>query len=674
MLTYFPTDYVHDNVNPARVAADFAQSAERNPGTMEMMDLYGIGDHGGGPTRAMLDQADHWIAADPTDAAPDMHFGTAQKYFSDVETKLAPDSPTWDYDRIAAGYTAPAAGGGTMGVPTWKDELYFEYHRGIFTTQAAHKRNMRTSEVATVNAEKLASLAWLNGATYPSAPLTEAWKKISFNSFHDLAAGSGIGVIYKDAQVDFDSVFHTDRDITDASLHALAAEVDTRAKGDTPVLVFNPLAWPRSETVSIDVQLPEGAKGIELFDGKDHRLDTQVVSEDQATHTFHVLARVEHVPALGYAVLHALPARSDAGGRGDIVRSSEDAGTITLANRNVSLTIDQKTGCVTSLKHGATEFLAAGACGNELQAFKDTPKEYDAWNIDPGTLDHPLPIHDVDSVELVDKGALRSAVRITRHWQNSKFIQDISLDADADFAVVNNTVDWHETHILLKAAFPLAATSAKATYEIPYGSIERTTERNNSWQQAQFEVPAMRWADLGNQQQGFSLLNDAKYGYDAAGNTLRLSLLRSPTWPDPDADRGMQHFRYALYPHSGTWKDSETMHRGYEMNYPLSAVQVIAHTGEMPAEHSFVSVENPNVTLTAMKKAEDADALVFRLVEWAGKESEVKLHTPPGATAATETNLMEKPEGSALALSGDTVSATIHPYEILTVEVSYPHR
>ena len=240
-------------------------------------------------------------------------------------------------------------------------------------------------------------------------------------------------------------------------------------------------------------------------------------------------------------------------------------------------------------------------------------------------------------------------MRITRHWQNSKFTQDISLDAGADFAVADNTVDWHETHILLKAAFPLAATSAKATYEIPYGSIERTTERTNSWQQAQFEVPALRWADLGDPLQGFSLINDSKYGYDAAGNTLRLSLLRSPTWPDPEADRGVQHFRYALYPHAGTWKDAETMHRGYEFNYPLTAMQVAGHTGALPPEHSFAAVDTPNVTLTAMKKAEDADALIFRLVEWAGKETAVSLHTPPGATAATETNLMGKARGRGSA-------------------------
>ncbi|MGH9595848.1 MAG: alpha-mannosidase, partial [Edaphobacter sp.] len=244
VLTYFPTDYVHDNVNPTRISADFAESAQRNPGTAEMFDLYGIGDHGGGPTRAMLDQADKWIAAgaapqgqrpdlyqpgakpqvsDPrksqraegptynsTDggnyAVPTMRYHTAQSYFTNVEKNLNPDSPTWNYDSIAKGYTAPPAANGAMGLPTWNDELYFEYHRGVYTTQAAHKRNMRTSETATLDAEKLASLAWLQGRPYPNDQLTENWKKITFNQFHDLAAGSGIGAIYKDAQKQFDVV------------------------------------------------------------------------------------------------------------------------------------------------------------------------------------------------------------------------------------------------------------------------------------------------------------------------------------------------------------------------------------------------------------------------------------------------------------------------------------
>ncbi len=720
VLTYFPTDYVHSNLNPVRISGDFNQSADRNPGTTSMMDLYGIGDHGGGPTRAMLDEGDHYIAAaggsvgsgagasgvgaggrgtsgrgmdsagagagqarpagpgtsaETQMALPAMHYGTAQHYFSTVEGRLNPTSPTFDYDSIATNYKLPVPAAGQMSLPTWKSELYFEYHRGVFTTQAKHKENMRRSEVETIDAEKLASLAWLSGRAYPNAALTDSWRKITFNQFHDLAAGSGIAVIYRDAQKDYTDVFHSDREISEDSIDALAAGIDTRVKGDAPVLLFNPLSWPRSETVRISVQLPEHADGVRLLDAKNKTLLTQVVSTDAATNRFQVLARVDDIPAMGYKVLHAVGGSGSEKESGNLLRAAETPASFTLENANLHVTIDRKTGCITSLMDAKThtESLAPGACGNQLQAFKDTPKDYDAWNIDPGTLDQPPSIVDgVDSIALTEHGPLRATVRVARTWQQSKFVQEISLDAFADTVAIENQVDWHETHVLLKAAFALSATSNKATYEIPYGSIERTTERTNTWQKAQFEVPAMRWADLGNQDHGMSLLNDSKYGYDAAGNTLRLSLLRSPTWPDPDADRGPQSFRYALYPHAGGWKSALTMHRGYELNYPISATAVAAHGGRLPAEHSWAGVENPNVVLTAMKKAEDADGLVFRMMEWAGQESQVKLHVPPGATAVTETNMMEKPEGAALPVVGETVTVPIHPYEVLTVEATYP--
>jgi alpha-mannosidase len=276
-------------------------------------------------------------------------------------------------------------------------------------------------------------------------------------------------------------------------------------------------------------------------------------------------------------------------------------------------------------------------------------------------------------------GATRHpAIRITRHWQSSKFAQTISLSGyDSDQVDIDNEIDWHESHVLLKAAFPLSVTSDHATYEIPYGTIARTTLRTNSWEKAQFEVPAQQWADLSGvgadgKVHGLSILNESKFGYDCAGNVLRLTLLRSPKWPDPDADRGHHHFRFALYPHAGTWAEAMTIRHGFEYNYPLTAVVTTAHPGELPPSHSFVSVTPDNVVLTAVKKAEDANALIFRVYEWAGKAATVEFHVPPGATGATVTNLQETPEGDALKVSGDVVKAPIKPYEILTVRVDYP--
>ena len=667
VLTYFPHDYANDNLNPVRLSADLVQARKNAPGMEEMMDLYGIGDHGGGPTRAILDEGEHW--RQPDTIMPKMQFGLAQPFFTYAEQNLSSDSTEWNYASIAKGYTFPKPEESKIAIPTWKDEMYFEYHRGVMTTQANHKRNMRESEEQALNAEKYASFAWLDGDAYPNSELTEAWKKITFNGFHDLAAGSGIGIIYKEAQDDFDQVRRATNEISAKALHTLAAGVNTRGAGAVPVLVFNPLAWPRSGVVAVNVQLPEAsANGVSVMDSSGHALPATVLSSDAKTNAYKLLVDVKDVPSMGYEVLHV------AAGAKPFVSDLKASGT-TLENAELRVVVDPATGCITSLfdKRANFESLAKGACGNQLQTFKDTPKNYDAWNIDPGTLDHMTPIETVDSVALVEKGPMRAIIRVSRSWQSSKFVQDITLYSGADTVDVVNDIDWHETHVLLKAAFPLAASGPMATYEIPYGNIERPTTRNNTWEEARFEVPAMRWADLGDHQHGFSLINESKYGYDAKDNVLRLSLLRSPTWPDPDADRGHHHFSYALYPHAGTWKEARTERAGYEYNYRLKAMQVESHTGSLPAEHSYLSVAPENVVLTAVKKAEDDNGLIFRVFEWAGKQSEVTFTVPPGATAATETNLMEKTVGTPLPLSGDKVTIPIHPYEILSIRVDYPH-
>ena len=667
VLTYFPHDYANDNLNPVRLSSDLVQARKFAPGMEEMMDLYGIGDHGGGPTRAILDEGEHW--EQPDTIIPKMQFGLAQPFFTRSEQNLSTDSTEWDYSSIAKGYTFPKPEEGKIAIPTWKDEMYLEYHRGVMTTQANHKRNMRESEEQALNAEKYASFAWLGGDAYPNAEFTEAWKKITFNGFHDLAAGSGIGIIYKEAQDDFDQVRRATNEISAKALHTLAAGVNTRGAGEVPVLVFNPLAWPRSGVVTVDVQLPAAsANGVSVADAHGRILPASVLSSDTKTNTYKLLVETKDVPSMGYEVLHVTA------GAKPFASDLKASGT-TMENAALRVVVDPATGCITSLydKKANFESIAKGACGNQLQTFKDTPKNYDAWNIDPGTLDHMTPIEEVDSVALVEKGPMRAVIRVSRTWQSSKFVQDITLYADSDTVDVVNDIDWHETHVLLKAAFPLAASGPMATYEIPYGSIERPTTRNNTWEQARFEVPAMRWADLGDSEHGFSLINEAKYGYDAKDNVLRLSLLRSPTWPDPVADRGQQHFSYSLYPHAGTWKQARTERAGYEYNYGLRAMQVESHTGSLPAEHSYLSVAPENVVLTAVKKAEDDNGLIFRVFEWAGKQSEVTFTVPPGATAATETNLMEKTVGTPLALSGDKVTIPIHPYEILSLRVDYPH-
>jgi alpha-mannosidase len=303
------------------------------------------------------------------------------------------------------------------------------------------------------------------------------------------------------------------------------------------------------------------------------------------------------------------------------------------------------------------------------------PKAYDAWNIDPGALDHMTPITALETIELVENGLLRATLRLTRRWGSSTFTQDISLTRDRPEATVETEVDWRERHVLLKAAFPLAASAPAATFEIPYGSIQRPTTRNNSWEAARFEVPALRWADLGDGHHGFSLINEAKYGYDAKDNVLRLSLLRAPTNPDPDADQGRQHFAYALYPHGGDWRDALTVRRGYEFNSPLTATQVAAHPGSQPSRFAYLTLGGGDtLVLTAAKMAEDGDGLVLRFYEWAGHSGVATLRPPPNATGAVSTDLMERAEDQGLAVRGQDIRLPYTPFSIVTVKVTYPQR
>ena len=436
-------------------------------------------------------------------------------------------------------------------------------------------------------------------------------------------------------------------------------------------MVWNPLAWERTDLVDFHVQLPAAATAIEIVDAAGKVLTSESSLSNPQTHTFAVQALVTGIPSLGYKLVYARPVAKSASPAGAPVVAD---GT-TLENEFLRVVVDPKNGCITSLVNKQTHFdaIVPGGCGNRLQAFVDTPKDYDAWNIDADFAKVFTNLDMVDEVKLTEHTPLRAVIRITRHWQASTFVQQITLYQGLPRVEVVNDVEWHERHKLLKVGFPLAASAPQATYEIPYGSIERPTTRNNPVEDARFEVPALRWADLGDAQNGFSLINDTKYGYDAVGNLLRLSLLRSPTYPDPEADQGHQHFSYALYPHAGTWKQALTVRQGYDYNYRLSAMQVDAHSGKLPGSFAFLKADPDNVVVTAMKKTEDGDGLLVRFYEWAGKSGDVTLTLPPGILSATVANLMEKPEGGALSVSaGRQVTVPVTPYQIQTVIVRYP--
>jgi len=344
----------------------------------------------------------------------------------------------------------------------------------------------------------------------------------------------------------------------------------------------------------------------------------------------------------------------------------------TIENEFYRVTVDPKSGCVMSLydKANQREVLDESRCGNLLQTFYDKPQVYDAWNIDANFEDQKWDLREAQEVNVVETGPVRAVIRVVKKFQNSTFVQNLTLYPKIRRIDCTMEVDWREKQILLKVAWPVAVRSDKASYEIPFGSIERPTTRNTPEEQAKFEVPALQWADLSDSTYGVSLLNDSKYGYDTRDNVLRLTLLRSPAYPDPEADQGHHRFRYSIYPHAGDWKQAGTVQRGYELNYPLLVQVATAHEGSLPPVHSFVQVEPENVVITALKKTEDSSAWLIRFYEFAGKRTGVKITLPQAPKAVSETNLMEK-EIAPLPINGRTVQVSTGPYEIKTMKVQF---
>ena len=667
VLTYFPSDYANP-IDPLRMARDAATygpmlwkwdggTNSAPSGALEMMYLYGVGDHGGGPTRQDLDIATHWQKGDLV--YPQIKFSTAAQYLADLEKDKS-----------------------NLKIPTWDGELYFQYHRGVQTTQAEEKKGNRKNEVLILEAEKLASIATMFGAPYPQQDFDDSWKKILFNQFHDILPGSGIHINYVDAARKYAETERVNRDIIHSTLEDLASRVNSPGVG---VLVVNPLSWARTDQVEVDAHFPTAVSQVRAVDADGKQLPAEIVSMDPQINRVRMRILAQDVPAIGYKLILLEPVASIAP---TSAQPSVTATSSSLENDFVHLTVDPRTGCITSLfdKRSQTEALAVPVqsegspaaspdglpCANLLQAFVDNPAKWDAWNIDADFVKQHWDLMQADKVELLEHTPLHAVIRVRHHFQSSSFVQDITIYAGVPRIDVRMQADWHEKHILLKAAFPLSARNDKATFEIPYGSVQRPTTRRSPEEQAQFEVPALRWADLSDAAQGFSLLNDSKYGYDAKDNVLRLSLLRSPTFPDPEADQGMHEFTYSLYPHGGNWKEAMTVREGYELNYPLLAVATTHHAGQLPAAKSFFAAAENNVVITAVKKSAEDNSIIIRYYEWAGDKGTIHLTLPEAAKAAWEVNLMEAGSNPLpLDSAGKTVAIPTSPYEIKTVKVQF---
>ncbi len=506
--------------------------------------------------------------------------------------------------------------------PVWVGELYLEMHRGTYTTQAATKAGNRRGELALREAELWSALA--ARAPYPAAELDAAWKTLLLHQFHDIIPGSSIHWVYQDTERDHAAVIAFGERAARQALESVAAEASTEGMAE-PVLLANSLGWRRTGVI-------EGPAGPITVD----------------------------LPACGYSVV-------------DLADRPEPAASVHadphgLENDAVRIAWDDQGSLSSIWDKGAGREVLAGP-GNRFHLHPDHPNNYDAWDIDRFAFDTVTEIDGLVSMEVVEDGPLRAAVRTVRRFSESTITQVISLSNAGlriDFAT---EVDWHESHRLLKVAFPVAVRSQRATYEVQFGHVERPTHANTSWDEARFEVCAHRWADLSEPGYGVALLNTAKYGYDIRGHVMRLSLLRAPGWPDPQADRGRHRFTYSLLPHQGDLRDAGVIEAGYELNVAVQCVRVApGQAGPRPTSASFLSVDTPHVVLETVKQADDGDGLIVRGYEAWGRRGRARVACAADLRGAEAVDLLERSLGP-VAWDACGVDLEVRPFELFTLRL-----
>jgi alpha-mannosidase len=547
----------------------------------------GYGDGGGGPTVEMVEKS-RLLAGYP--ALPRAEFGRVDELF----------------DRLLA-----AAADADL--PVWNGELYLEFHRGTYTTQGRLKRLHRRAERDLVAAEVLGVLRALAGDEVVGegqAQLTAAWQTLLLNQFHDILPGSSIREVNAEAEEQLTEVVATAAHSMDDHLQGLRTLMGGGGDRQDGVLLVNPDLSVRPVRAFLDRQ-PAGAQPVE---GGAVVATAQVIEGLEAR----IVTELAPPPGLSASSSH-------------------------LENDFVRVQLDD-TGALTSVydKSAGREVLSGR--GNQIWAYVDKPRLYDAWEIDMSYVAAGQDLGKAESVEQTESGPHRAAIRVTRRFRASTIVQDVRLWANSPRIDFHTTIDWHDRHWLVKARFPLAIHAEQATFETAFGVIRRPTHRNTSWDAAKFEVPGHRFADLSEAGYGAALLNDGRYGYHALGSELGLSLLRSPVYPDPLADEGQHEFTYALLPHAGTWYEAGVLAEAEDLNRPLISATVRAPG---PSSWRPLRVGGLSLGLGALKPAEDADGYVLRCYEPHGARGDISLDVPPGWQVAGELDVLERPSGPA---------------------------
>ncbi len=601
-----------------------------------MLMSYGYGDGGGGPTREMNENAQ--------------------------ELKHFPGLPRVTQGKVIDFFRRlEAESGGTL--PVWNGELYLEIHRGTYTTQSRSKRANRQSEFLIHDAEFAATLAALidSDYVYPQETLRKAWKLVCLNQFHDIIPGSSINAVYIESLQQYAGIRKMGEAVREEALGVIAKQVG----GD--VILVNPTGFTRNDLAFWKGSLPQGT----YVDGN---IPTQAVENG----TLIGIAQLApySVTSLSFKQGEAgqnivnVGARASCPHKGDGQDGRAPKSTALIENACLRVELNEA-GDISRIydKIAQREVLPEGAVANQFQAFEDRPLDWDAWDIDIFYEDTLFLAEPAESITVVEDGPLRATLEITRQILNSRYTQRISVTYKSPQLDFDTTIDWRERHILLKTAFPADILSPVATYEIQWGNIQRPTHRNTSWDWARFETCAQKWVDLSEGGYGVALLNDCKYGHDIRDNVIRLSLLRGPTMPDPQADQGEHRFAYSLYPHANEpgcgCNPAQIAQRAYALNDPILTVD-----GQLPVKQSLSSLVtlSPNTVIETIKQAEDGNGVIVRFYECNRQRGEVTLRTGFPLQAASLTNLLEDDQ-KELEVNDTRVNLNVKPFQIVTLRL-----
>lgn len=579
----------------------------------DILIAFGYGDGGGGPTREMLETSKRMEKG--IRGIPKVRQEFAGNYFEELEERVE----------------------GNKSLPVWEGELYFEYHRGTYTSMGRNKRSNRRCEQLLMDAELLEVLT----GTSEKEEMDKIWRTVLLNQFHDILPGSSIAEVYEVTKKEYAEIESRLAEMIAEKLNLLMDG------GQDKISVFNTLGFDRNDVVSLG-----DCHAAALTDESGKIYPVQETAQG-------AVAYITDIPAKGGKTLQLL----------DTVK--EEASRIQITENGIEtpfyrISIDEN-GLFTSIydKECDREVLKAGERGNLLRMYEDKPMHYDCWDIDMYYSEKYWDAEKADKIQWTEEGPVRATLEIQRTISNSVIKQEIHFYADSRRIDFSTWVDWKEHQHLLKVHFPVNIHSDEATFEVQFGNLKRKIHGNTSWDEARFESCGQKWMDISEGHYGVSLLNDCKYGYSAKDSNIALTLIKSGIDPNKTADQEEHVFTYALYPHKEMWSAAGTVQEAYKLNQPAYATRgELKNTGK-----SFISTDKDNIIIETVKPAENGDGMIVRLYDCENSLTKATLTFAEGMLESVEEcNLMEEKEADIEAC-GNSFTVSVKPYEIKTYRV-----